>query len=325
MKKHKTIGIILVFVVLFFVVVNIIPPTKNVESNPFVVAEGELPMVAAHRGGAINHPENTMLAFREAVAMGVDVLESDLYLTKDGYLVYNHDAYIDETCNINGDIPLSQAKERRHNIADMTLAQLQQYNFGYYFTDKGGNRPYKDAEDPMALGLQMATADQLFAEFYESHPDLLFIVEIKDEGERGREACRILYDTLQAYPMYADNIVVGTFHDEIEQELKDNYPTLMRGAPTGTAAGFILTQFLGVNLFDQSDFACLQIPMSYDLGITLKLDKPTIIDRAHRRNIAVQYWTINEADEMRRLIDLGCDCIMTDDPALLLQVLEEYR
>ncbi|MBO5783504.1 MAG: hypothetical protein J6R33_00890 [Clostridia bacterium] len=328
MKKRRTgkiIGIILVFVVLFFVVVNVIPPAKNVESNPFVVEQGELPMIAAHRGGAINNPENTMLAFREAVAMGVDVLESDLYLTKDGYLVYNHDQYIDETCNINGDIPLEQAKEKRHIIADMTLSELQSYNFGYYFTDEAGNRPYKEVEDPMALGLQMATADQLFAEFYESHPDLLFIVEIKDEGDRGREACRILYNTLQEYPEYLDNIVVGTFHDEIEQELRDNYPSLMRGAPTGTAAGFILTQFLGVNLFNQSDFACLQIPMSYDLGVTLKLDKATIIDRAHRRNIAVQYWTINDADEMRRLIDLGCDCIMTDNPALLLQVMEEYK
>lgn len=324
-RKTKIVGIILVFVVLFFVVVNVVPPAKNVESNPFVVAKGALPMVAAHRGGAINNPENTMLAFREAVAMGVDILESDLYLTKDGYLVYNHNAYVDETCNINGDIPFEQAKERRHNIADLTLAQLRQYNFGYYFTDEAGNRLYKDVEDPTVLGLQMATVDQLFAEFYESHPDLLFIVEIKDEGERGREACRILYNTLQEYPEYADNIVVGTFHDEIEQELKANYPALMRGAPTGTAAGFILTQFLGVNLFNQSDFACLQIPMSYDVGVNLKLDKGTIIDRAHRRNVAVQYWTINEADEMRRLIDLGCDCIMTDNPALLLQVLEEYR
>jgi len=99
----------------------------------------------------------------------------------------------------------------------------------------------------------------------------------------------------------------------------------MRGAPTGSAAKFILTQFLGVNLFDSGDFACLQIPMRYDIGFELSLDKKTLIDRAHRRNIAVQYWTINDADEMRRLIELGCDCIMTDDPELLKQVLEEYK
>ena len=175
------------------------------------------------------------------------------------------------------------------------------------------------------LGLEIATVDKLFEEFYQSHPDLLFIVEIKNSGELGYKACEILYDTLNKYPGQKNQIVVGTFHDEIEEELKTNYPDLLRGAPTGTAAKFVATQLLKVNLFDNSDFACLQIPMSYDVGIELHLDKATFINRAHRRNIAVQYWTINDPDEMRELIELGCDCIMTDNPILLKQVLEEYR
>ena len=335
MKKHKKLkitAIVLAALVLFFVIINVIPPAKNVEDNPFIVGEGKLPLVAAHRGGAINNPENTMLAFREAVnTIGIDIIESDLYLTADGYLVYNHDDYIDETCNVNGDVSLDEVKElckndeNRHYIKDMTLAELEKYNFGYYFEDKSGERIYKDVTDIEAKGLQIATVDKLFSEFYESHPELLFIVEIKNEGELGYEACKKLNDTLSDYPAYKNRIVIGTFHDEIEAELKEKYPSLMRGASTGVAAKFILTQFLGVNIFDTGDFACLQIPMSYDLGIELKLDAKTIIDRAHRRNIAVQYWTINDADEMRRLIELGCDCIMTDDPALLQSVLDEYR
>ena len=108
MGKHKGLkitGIILAVIAVFFAVINIIPPKKNVKSNPFVVGKGELPMIAAHRGGGDCNPENTMLAFREAVkTYGVEIIESDLYLTKDGYLVYNHDSYIDETCNVNGDI-----------------------------------------------------------------------------------------------------------------------------------------------------------------------------------------------------------------------------
>ncbi len=329
-KALKIIGIILAVIVVFMVTINIIPPVKNVESNPFIVQEGELPLIAAHRGGGLNNPENTMLAFREAVnTIGIDIIESDLYLTEDGYLVYNHDAYIDETCNINGDIPFSKVEalndSDRHFISDMTLAELEKYNFGYYFTDESGERIYKEETDLQAKGLQIATVDKLFEEFYETHPDLLFIVEIKNEGEAGYKACKILNDTLERYPKYKNRIVVGTFHDEIETELKAKYPDLLRGAPTGTAAEFILTQFLGVNLFNKSDFACLQIPTSYDLGITLTLDKSTIIKRAHRRNIAVQYWTINEAEEMRHLIELGCDCIMTDNPKLLKEVLEEYK
>ncbi len=334
-KKQKALVIVagvLAAILVFFLIINLIPPSPNVEQNPFVVGEGKLPMVAAHRGGGECNPENTMLAFREAVkTYKVDIIESDLYLTKDGYLVYNHDSYVDETCNVNGDLSLDEVKalcknkENRHYIENMTLAELQQYNFGYYFENESGERIYKDESDLAAKGLQIATVEQLFAEFYESDPDLLFIVEIKDEGERGYEACRILYETLSRYPAYKNRIVVGTFHDEIEQELKDKYPELLRGAPTGTAAKFVLTQILKVNLFDRGDFACLQIPTSYDLGITINLDKSTYIKRAHRRNIAVQYWTINDAETMRELIELGCDCIMTDNPALLQSVLEEYR
>ena len=338
LKKHlgwTIVGGVLLLVAIFMLVINLIPPKKNVERNPFVVAEGELPMVAAHRGGGENNPENTMLAFREAVKMGVDILESDLWLTKDGYLVYNHDSYIDRTCETHLDLTVEEIEKlpdsEKHFIKDLTLDELKGYNFGARFEkkDKDGkvSYPYREytAVEVEAAGLQITTVEKLFGEFYQSNPDLLFIVEIKDGGDRGIQACKVLWDALQAYPQYLDNIVVGTFHDEIETELKTNYPDLMRGAPTGTAAKFILTQFLGVNIFDKGDFACLQIPTSYKLGITLTLDKKTIITRAHQRNIAVQYWTINDPDEMRELIELGCDCIMTDNPQLLIEVLKEYK
>lgn len=335
MKKHcglKITGIVLATVIAFMIIINVIQPMPNVENNPFVVGENQLPLIAAHRGGGINNPENTMLAFREAVTKTkVDIIESDLYLTKDGYLVYNHDAYIDRTCNINGDISQQEAEklckvqENRHYISDMTLEELEQYNFGFYFEDANGVRIYKDATDLEGAGLQIATVDKLFEEFYETFPDLLFIVEIKDGYERGFEACEILNNTLDKYPKYKQRVVVGTFHDEIEEELKTKYPKLLRGAPEGSAAKFILTQFVGINIFDKGDFACLQIPTSYDLGVKVNLNKATIIKRAHRRNVAVQYWTINEADEMRELIELGCDCIMTDNPELLSRVLNEYK
>ncbi len=334
MKKIKILGGIVLTIVLFFVIINVIPPKKNVKENPFIVGKGNLPMVAAHRGGTDNNPENTMFAFRKAVnEIGIDIIESDLYITKDGYLVYNHDSYVDETCNINGNLTLDEVedlcddKNKRHYIKDMTLAELEQYNFGYYFEDEKGNRPYKDMTQAECkeLGLQIATVEKLFEEFYVSNPDLLFIVEIKNGDQLGYQACKILSDTLDKFPNYKDQIVIGTFNDEIETELKEKYPDLMRGAPTGTAAKFVLTQKLGVNIFDNSDFGCLQIPTSYDLGITINLNKKALIRRAHRRNIAVQYWTINDPEEMRELIELGCDAIMTDNPILLKQVLAEYK
>lgn len=331
-KGLKIFGCIVLVLVLFFTTINIIPPKKNLEENPFVLKEGQQTMIAAHRGGGDINPENTILAFREAVlTYDVDIVESDLYMTKDGYLVFNHDSYIDETCNINGDISYDEMKaliedeNNRHYIEDMTLEELQQYNFGYYFEDENGERIYKDVENLEEAGLQMATADKLFEMFYESHPDLMFILEIKNEGETGIKACELFNNILNEYPNYKDQVVLGTFKDEIETELRENYPDILNGAAPTKAAQFVLTQYLGVNLFDNSNFSCLQIPVSYDIGFELNLVSKSLVKRAHKRNIAVQYWTINDPDEMRTLIELGADCLMTDNPKLMREVLEEYK
>ena len=63
----------------------------------------------------------------------------------------------------------------------------------------------------------------------DSNPELLFIVETKNSGDLGYKACKILNDTLSKYTNYLDQIVVGTFHDEIETELKAKYPN--KGIP----------------------------------------------------------------------------------------------
>ena len=333
-RKLKNFGVAVLSIAAFMTLINVVPPAKSVSDNPFIKGENEKVMIAAHRGGADNNPENTLLAYRKAVnEYKVDILESDLYLTKDGYLVYNHDSYVDETCNINGDISYEEMdnliddKSNRHYIEDYTLEELKQYNFGYYFKDKEGNRPYKDLtnEEVKEKGLQILEVEDLFKEFYETNKDLLFIVEIKNSGERGYEACDKLASALNKYPEYKDQIVIGTFNPEIETYLKETYPSLHRGASTAGAAGFVITEMLKVNLFNTNKFTCLQVPMSYDIkGIEIKLDSKMYINRAHRRNIAVQYWTINDKEEMKYLADLGCDAIMTDDLDAAKEFIEEY-
>ena len=160
-------------------------------------------------------------------------------------------------------------------------------------------------------------------------PNLKFIIEIKNSGNEGLKAVKIMNDVLEKYPNYKNNIVIGTFHSEVEEEVKEY--GLLRGASLKTAAIFIATHTLGVNLFYNEDFACLQIPRKFgfdvtdDFEINFWLNKKKYIKRAHRRNIAVQYWTINDESDMRRLIDLGCDAIMTDNPKLLREVLDSYK
>ena len=334
-KKLKITGIILGSILVFFLLINVIPPKKAMATNPFISTSG-LPMLCAHRGGGKSNPENTLKAYKASVEdYGTQIVESDLYMTKDGYLVYNHNAYINETSDVEERLGTTE----KVYIEDLNLDELKDFNFGYKFQDKDGNYPYRNLEgldndstrkDVLkANDIQIITAEELFKAFYETHKDLLFIVEIKNDGERGFQAADILADLLfNKYPDYKERVVIGTFHDDVQQYLKDNYsnPRLLTGASTGGAAGFVITQMLGVNLFNNPSFVCLQIPMAYDIkGVNIKLDKKTYIKRAHRRNIAVQYWTINEEEDMRHLIDLGCDAIMTDDPELLKTVLDSYK
>ena len=152
----------------------------------------------------------------------------------------------------------------------------------------------------------------------------MYIIEIKNSGELGKKAADILVTQMKKYDVM-NKVAVGTFKDEVESYLSDIYPDVIRGASLGVATNFIVTQMLGVNLFDGSSFSCLQIPMGYGFKdfISLNLAKKSYVNRAHRRGISVQYWTINDREEMKELIELGVDVIMTDNPDILYEVLIE--
>ena len=278
--------------------------------------------ISAHRAGGDLAPEETMSAFKlcvEATEYEVDILEFDLHMTSDGELVLVHDSTLDRTSDA-----AEFFGEENVDVGTKTLSELKKLNMGEKFEKNNGERPYKGLRgNDVPENLRIVTLPEVFT-YLEANGEYRYIIEIKNSGETGFKAADKLYATLNEFGCL-DRAVVGTFHDEIEDELKSKYPDLYRGAPTGTAAKFVITQMLGVNLFDVSDFACLQIPTSYDLGIEVRLDKKSYIDRAHRRNIAVQYWTINDEETMRQLIEMGCDCIMTDNPALLKEVLDDYR
>ncbi|MBQ9891423.1 MAG: hypothetical protein IJM39_08425 [Firmicutes bacterium] len=323
-KRHGLWIALFIIVVLaaFLAVINILPAKKVTEKNPFLKSRDALPMIAAHRGGGVSNPENTLMAFRAAVnEYGIQICETDLWMTSDGHLVYSHDSTINRMACPEG--------AEKVVIAEHTLAELRAYNMGYNFKDPAtGQAIYRDLSEAeqIAKGLKILEFHELLEEFYDTRKDLLFIVEIKNDGEKGFDAADIIDKTLtERFPDYKQNLVVGTFHPAIENDLAKNHPTLMRGASTAGAAKFIVTQILRVNPLTRADFTCLQIPMAYDIkGIKLDLTKKRLIERAHSRNIAVQYWTINDADDMRTLIELGADAIMTDDPQLLKSVLAEY-
>ena len=314
--------------IVFFAVINVIPPKKVMEDNPFIIEKEERTLIAAHRGGKNLNPENTFKAINYSFEQyNIDILEMDVCLTKDGHLVLNHNL----TINACSDVEIVMNNGDDYYIKDHNLNELQVFNFGYNFKNKDGLYPYRNILDNISYeerseflkgnDLRIVTVEELF-EMY-SETNLMYIIEIKDSGDIGYKAVDELITKMKKYNLM-NKVAIGTFHDEIEQYIQDEYPTAIRGASEGTATVFIATQMFKVNLFDNSSFACLQIPTTRKFkGIKLNLVKESYINRAHRRGISVQYWTINEKEEMRELIQKGADVIMTDNPDILYELLNE--
>lgn len=327
--KKKFLLITLFIIIVFFFTINVIDP-KNVKingeekANPFIIEEGSKPLIAAHRGGKSLMPQNTFLAFDNAINnYDADILELDLCKTKDGHLVLSHNETINE---------YTEVTEENYRIIDHTLEEIQKFNFGYTF-EINGERPYKNVLDGVSEenksqvllenGLRVVCIGELFEKYHQT--DVRYIVEIKNANEEGIEAADILVSKIREYNL-EEKVIVGTFNLEVETHIKEKYPEILRGGSVGSVTSFVLTQLFKVNIFDTSDFAALQIPPSrVAAGITFRLDKKTYIDRAHRRNISVQYWTINDKEEMRKLIMMGADVIMTDRLDVAKELLEEME
>jgi glycerophosphoryl diester phosphodiesterase len=88
-------------------------------------------LIIAHRGDSSLCPENTMAAFRKAVEVGSDGIETDVHLTKDGKVVISHDGYLGRVCNGKG------------NISDYTYDELKKFDAGSWFSEdfKGERLP----------------------------------------------------------------------------------------------------------------------------------------------------------------------------------------
>jgi glycerophosphoryl diester phosphodiesterase len=94
--------------------------SKPAQAHPYYSPDLPYPLVIAHQGGDGLWPGNTLYAYRQAAALGVDVLEMDLHITQDGVLVLNHDETVDRTTNGTGNIEAMMLAEIKHWMPAMT-------------------------------------------------------------------------------------------------------------------------------------------------------------------------------------------------------------
>lgn len=297
-KMLKVFGIILISVCMLWFLLFLFPLSSKTDHAYFEVEEE--PLVIAHRGGKDLAPENTLEAFRNASEIGADVLEYDVHITADGHLVVNHDDTVDRTTNGSG------------NINKMTLKEVKALDAGYHFEDETGEYSYR------GTGVQIPTVEEVFSEF----GDKKHLIELKDTN------MPVMYDALidemwnhiQDYDM-KENVLIASFDHDINLKFKDiSNGEVAIGAGEEETRQFVMMHKAFLNALYQPKASAFQLPTEregYDLADW------KLIRGANNRGMHVYYWTINEEETMKELIELGAHGIMTDDPRLLLNVLSE--
>ncbi len=278
-----------------FILIFALHRFMTVGPRPDQPALANPPLLFAHRGGADLWPENTLLAFENAANLGVDILELDVHLTADDDLVVIHDATVDRTTNGSG------------KISDMTVTELKELDAGYNFSpDDGATYPYR------GQGITIPTLDEVLTEF----PDYRINIEIKDDDKRAAER---LSEVLAIHSS-RHRVVVVSFHDGPLSYFRKLQPHVATAAGPGETRTFYILGLLHLWRFHRPHADAYQVPLRKG---SARFDTSVFINHAHRMNQQVHFWTINDADEMRRLLELGADGIMTDRPDLGRQVFEE--
>ncbi len=285
-------------ILLLIALTSCVPEQDFLPDNPYIIEEGGRPWVIAHGGAKQLWPGNTMPAFEGSVQLGVDVLEIDMKITRDDVLVCHHDHTIDRMSDGEGE------------LGAYTYEELLAFNFGDGFEALDGTFPYRDDT------VRICKLEEVFDRF----PDMYYTVEIKDRGERGERAGELLKALVEKYQL-EDRMIVAAFDDETLtafQGLEDNPIPVSTSQKEATK--FVITAKTLTGVFYAPEAVALQLPMEQS---NLNLTRKHVINSAHKHNMAIHYWTINDKEDMRELVEKGADGLITDRPDIMLELLEE--
>lgn len=280
------------FLAATFVMSLTVPHSGQAQSS-----EAPATLVIAHQGGDGLRPGNTMVAFENAVALGVDMLEMDIHSTKDGVLVVIHDDTIDRTTDGSG------------RVQDYTFEELQQFDAGYDWPTleeeaERTDRPYR------GQGITIPALEEVLAAF----PESLMTIEIKQQEPSIVEP---FCEMLRAYEMTAA-VIVASFHPETMLEFREACPEVMTSGFEDEVRAFFNANLTNrLDGFEPTVFV-FQVPEYFG---RLQVITPKFVTNAQALGISVQVWTPNSEEDIQRMIDAGVDGIITDYPDRALALL----
>lgn len=260
-------------------------------SNPFLE---DRVLNIAHRGANFVAPEETLEAYHEAKAAGVDILEMDVHRTADGEIVVLHDSTVDRTTDGTGP------------VREKTLAEIKTLDAGYRFTrDRGETYPFR------GQGLQIPALREIF----ETFPDDFMIIEIKgNDPSVSADYAQVLVD----YDV-VDQVITASFDEGVLDAFREALP----GAWTSLAQNEVVV-FFALTPEAEADYVppgqFLHVPPRFS-GIDVMT--PEFVARANRFDLPIHvFGTGNRAEVMQAMIDLGARGLMVDDVALAREVIE---
>ncbi|HUS30078.1 MAG TPA: glycerophosphodiester phosphodiesterase [Kofleriaceae bacterium] len=239
----------------------------------------------AHRGASAERPENTIPAFQRALELGVDALELDVHLTRDKVLIVSHD----ETAQRMTGAPLAWR--------DLDLVDAQRLDAGWGFVAKDGTRPFA------GQGINVPTFETILREF----PGVHLNVDLK-----GDDSVQAVLAMLRKHDA-EDRVTLASF----------STPTLVSVRRAGFPGETALAQAEVAALFTVPAVIWRQLPFTGSAAQVptnagpLRFDRAAFIAKCHAVGLRVDFWTIDDVTDATRLLELGADGIMTNDPASL--------
>ena len=241
---------------------------------------------AAHRGGALLWPENSLLAFRSATAMGADYLELDVHLTRDDEVVVIHDPTLDRTTTGAGP------------VRDRTLAELA---------------PLRLRDRTGALtDEQIPTLDQVVALAVAGKRQVL--LEIKVDAQRRHypgieEKVFAVLDRHRFVPF----AIVMAFEAETWRRVR-------RLRPAARAGALYSARTLSAGAVEAELQALSQAGVVF-VGLNQALVNARVATQARLAGLTLGVWTVNERDAIERFIGQGVSVVITDRPDLAKELL----
>ena len=243
------------------------------------------PVIFAHRGASAHAPENTLAAFELALSQSADAIELDVKLSADGYAVVVHDPTVDRTTGSHG------------RVSDLSFLQLRSLDAGSFFSET-----YRGEKIPS------------LEEVFEVVGKRTFInVELTNYTTPRDSLVETVCTLVKRFGLQK-HVLFSSFLASNLSKARVYLPDVPRGLLAFNGLLGAWARSFGFN------FGQYQALHPYLKDVTSQQ-----VQRVHRLNRRIHVWTVNAAEDMRRLFGWGVDAIFTDDPQLAVQVRSESK